>query len=432
MEQPSDNSSSSTNKESLSSSSESNPSLKSSSSEVSSLFISKSAIDKQTLKKQLASTELDEELDEESDHDVMSILNKKRKKSKSTTLTTKKLKRSTSDSSSKTDSFEGTKRLNRSSSSVDRNIPPSEIYSVDDDVVEVIQKPNQTNQHRANPVFPTHRHIHASDKVLEENPTVRKAWRLTHETEQTIKELKNKRTSRFLDSPPSSPPSKIEDEAIVLQLKDKSDGKIMKFRIARTDPIQKLYSYFAKYKGVSEQNLVLKYYGMSLNPSDTPETNYMTDQDIIEAGLTAPVQANEILEMKKSSNSVNLNTSTSTKPNSLLPLKQPAAISIDDDEDDFVPQKPTNQTMNRLNTEVLSGPVIDTIKLKVKDEKGEKKYKIGKSEPLRKLFEGFCKERGVNLVTMKFMFDGEILDGESTPEDHDMDDDDLIDAIVKK
>jgi hypothetical protein len=139
-----------------------------------------------------------------------------------------------------------------------------------------------------------------------------------------------------------------------------------------------LFTYFSKFKGVPEKNIVLKYYGMSLKPSDTPESNFMNDEDTIEAVIATSQEDSPSLETKTISNSNDSNTSIKTKSN-FLPLKQ-NTISIDlDDDDDFVPNQNSNNhtTMSRINTEILT-PLVDTIKLKVKDDKGEKKYKIGK------------------------------------------------------
>ncbi len=51
-----------------------------------------------------------------------------------------------------------------------------------------------------------------------------------------------------------------------------------------------------------------------------------------------------------------------------------------------------------------------------------------KNDPFRKLQEAFCEKRGLSVASTKFLFDGLQLLPTQTPEDQDMEDEDIIDV----
>ena len=59
-------------------------------------------------------------------------------------------------------------------------------------------------------------------------------------------------------------------------------------------------------------------------------------------------------------------------------------------------------------------------------------FKIKRNTQLRKLMESFCTRQGINPSTVRFLFDGERILDESTPEALGMDDGDEIDAMVEQ
>ena len=71
-----------------------------------------------------------------------------------------------------------------------------------------------------------------------------------------------------------------------------------------------------------------------------------------------------------------------------------------------------------------------TLIVRSKDE--QTKFKIGGKDKFKKLFDGYCKRFNVQPNTIKFVFDGDTLDLDSTPEDEDMEDGDIIDVHAKK
>ena len=59
--------------------------------------------------------------------------------------------------------------------------------------------------------------------------------------------------------------------------------------------------------------------------------------------------------------------------------------------------------------------------------------RLGKKDPLQKLLDGFIKTvQPENAHLIRLEFDGEKVDLNMTPEDYDMDNDDLLDAVIPK
>lgn len=61
---------------------------------------------------------------------------------------------------------------------------------------------------------------------------------------------------------------------------------------------------------------------------------------------------------------------------------------------------------------------------------GEVYFKIRRNTALDKLMDAYCKKQGVSRSAVRFLFDGSPLDGGKTPDDFDMDQDDVIDAMI--
>jgi|Transcript_73082 small ubiquitin-related modifier len=73
------------------------------------------------------------------------------------------------------------------------------------------------------------------------------------------------------------------------------------------------------------------------------------------------------------------------------------------------------------------------ISIKVVNAEGAEVYfKIKRSTPLRKLMDAYCKKQGINRTSVRFHFDGRRIEDEKTAEDYEMEDDDVIDAMVEQ
>mmetsp|Transcript_45990 Transcript_45990/g.143881 ORF Transcript_45990/g.143881 Transcript_45990/m.143881 type:complete len:94 (-) Transcript_45990:47-328(-) len=75
----------------------------------------------------------------------------------------------------------------------------------------------------------------------------------------------------------------------------------------------------------------------------------------------------------------------------------------------------------------------DTINLKVMTQDGsEIFFKCKKTTALSKLMNAFCQRQGMSMQGVRFLFDGERLNGSQTPAEMDMEDGDVIDVMVEQ
>nr|6RPQ_A Chain A, Ubiquitin-like protein SMT3,1108aa long hypothetical cell division control protein [synthetic construct] len=68
------------------------------------------------------------------------------------------------------------------------------------------------------------------------------------------------------------------------------------------------------------------------------------------------------------------------------------------------------------------------INLKVSDGSSEIFFKIKKTTPLRRLMEAFAKRQGKEMDSLRFLYDGIRIQADQTPEDLDMEDNDIIET----
>jgi len=83
--------------------------------------------------------------------------------------------------------------------------------------------------------------------------------------------------------------------------------------------------------------------------------------------------------------------------------------------------------------EEMSPPDQDFIRLKAVSQDGESVvFKIRHETPLKKLMEAYCKNRGLAPAQIRFLYDGERIEGKSTPTSLEMEDDDIIDVVLQQ
>mmetsp|Transcript_39707 Transcript_39707/g.61977 ORF Transcript_39707/g.61977 Transcript_39707/m.61977 type:complete len:105 (+) Transcript_39707:57-371(+) len=71
------------------------------------------------------------------------------------------------------------------------------------------------------------------------------------------------------------------------------------------------------------------------------------------------------------------------------------------------------------------------INLKVKGQDGNiVHFKIKRKTNLKKLMDAYCSRQSLQADQIRFLFDGQRLRENQTPEELDMDDDDVIDAML--
>lgn len=68
------------------------------------------------------------------------------------------------------------------------------------------------------------------------------------------------------------------------------------------------------------------------------------------------------------------------------------------------------------------------INLKVSDGSSEIFFKIKRTTPLRRLMDAFAKRQGREMDSLRFLYDGLRIQPDQTPDDLDMEDNDIIEA----
>lgn len=73
------------------------------------------------------------------------------------------------------------------------------------------------------------------------------------------------------------------------------------------------------------------------------------------------------------------------------------------------------------------------VALKVVNADGAEVYfKLKRGTALKKLMEAYCKKQGIARSSVRFLYDGSPLDENKTPDDLEMENDDVIDAMVEQ
>lgn len=72
------------------------------------------------------------------------------------------------------------------------------------------------------------------------------------------------------------------------------------------------------------------------------------------------------------------------------------------------------------------------INIKVTDSSTDVFFKIKKSTNLKKVMDAFCKRTGKNISALRFLYDGERIGPEDTPQSLDISDGDVIEAHTEQ
>merc|ERR1712137_580527 len=94
-----------------------------------------------------------------------------------------------------------------------------------------------------------------------------------------------------------------------------------------------------------------------------------------------------------------------------------------------------NKDENNNTKEVVGKKKTENnhLNLKVKSQDGNEVYfKVKKTTHLKKLMNAYCNRVGKEINTVRFLFDGERIQPESTPNYLDIEDEDEIDAMVEQ
>ena len=74
----------------------------------------------------------------------------------------------------------------------------------------------------------------------------------------------------------------------------------------------------------------------------------------------------------------------------------------------------------------------NTITIKVVDDTNELSFKLKRNMPIKKVMDAYCKRNSKNRDSIKFLFDGNRLSDENTPESMEMEDGDVIDVVLEQ
>eukprot|EP00979_Chaetoceros_neogracilis_P003878 scaffold671_cov286-Chaetoceros_neogracile.AAC.17 len=75
----------------------------------------------------------------------------------------------------------------------------------------------------------------------------------------------------------------------------------------------------------------------------------------------------------------------------------------------------------------------EPITIRVKDQTGEETFfKIKKTTKMSKVFETYAQRKGVQVGSLRFLLDGERIEGLSTPKLLELEDQDQIDCVLEQ
>mmetsp|Transcript_22577 Transcript_22577/g.34814 ORF Transcript_22577/g.34814 Transcript_22577/m.34814 type:complete len:93 (+) Transcript_22577:140-418(+) len=75
----------------------------------------------------------------------------------------------------------------------------------------------------------------------------------------------------------------------------------------------------------------------------------------------------------------------------------------------------------------------EPITIRVRDQTGEETFfKIKKTTKMSKVFETYAQRKGVQSSSLRFLLDGERIEGDATPKMLELDDQDQIDCMLEQ
>lgn len=75
----------------------------------------------------------------------------------------------------------------------------------------------------------------------------------------------------------------------------------------------------------------------------------------------------------------------------------------------------------------------DQLNIQVQNSDGSKvKFRVKRVTRMEKVFEAYCKKMGLNINQIRFIFDGNKIGKQQTPEELELEDNDLIEVVVEQ
>ncbi|PFX24716.1 NFATC2-interacting protein [Stylophora pistillata] len=192
-------------------------------------------------------------------------------------------------------------------------------------------------------------------------------------------------------------PSPSERDVAV---KVRTRSGIKRFTTKAAEPFGKIISQLAQLEGVSEDKIMLSLADINILGYDTPISIHLSVADII--GLLVGAQTLDLEACHE------WMTSEDMDGEECVVIDKPILPdSVEEDENSI------------------------EIKVQGKEPDSKKTFRILKTDQLEKLMTAYCEYRKLPRSRIKFLFDGEDLKGGETPEQLDMEHEDVIDVQVK-
>jgi small ubiquitin-related modifier len=80
----------------------------------------------------------------------------------------------------------------------------------------------------------------------------------------------------------------------------------------------------------------------------------------------------------------------------------------------------------------MSGEETKTLTITVKLNDTEQKFKVKRVTPMRKVMKAFAQQRNLDVLELKFIFDGDRILPEDTPKTLEMEEDSQIDCFLQQ
>lgn len=266
-------------------------------------------------------------------------------------------------------------------------------------------------------------------------PAVVESLRLARESQAIASRLRQ--SDPLYDSPirststtsSSARPSSSPAAAVLLSLLCPLTSEVMKFRILKSQPFSLLLNeyikkkkeplntylrrhsmteYLSDHKKLLEDDggFVVKFDGMPVQPSQTPQDFGMLENETLQLALPPP-PSSWMGDLEKE---VGLRLSSRT-----LPTPQPASVQLDDEGAEEEEEEAD----------------ADYVILRLRREGQEEKFRIDQDKQFQKLHDSYCQKKRLIPEKVKFIFDGLPLNMRSTPANEDMEDDDIVDVKVE-
>jgi len=254
-----------------------------------------------------------------------------------------------------------------------------------------------------------------SDSSEKDNPSLSQTLLAVRNFRQQYNRKKKK-------SLPDEPAVVVTKDPTIVSLVFKNGNTSYKLTVNKEDPFEVVKKIISKMADIPDSWLQLKYDGIPLRLSDTPKSYGMEDDDVVNF---------EKIQETVSKPKTDVTSSVTAKTIALddIPNEPEEADPTDKEIEKEIEKKIESaiQTKLKANEEAKN----NSIKLSVRTQKENFKFKIQKTDPFSKIIAAVASKQNLPPEKIKLKFEGETLSPNDTPNDHDMENGDLIDLHTK-